>query len=219
MEELYNGEQLENQTQSKENALTQTEEKEVAQGIGETGSLISKFKNFSELEKAYVNLEKEFTKKCQALKDLKAHVSDNAEEKPSAPQYMQEGWVEKVQAFFEQNPQAKQFANDISQLIASDKVLASSENSLELAYEKVKANNYKTNDELLNDPNFMETYIFNNPVVKEKIIGDYLSQVVSKKSVPLMSNFSGGNVMVTPKTKPTSLKEAGDYMVALMNNK
>ena len=71
----------------------------------------------------------------------------------------------------------------------------------------------------MNDSTFMESYIFNNPAVKEKIIGDYLSQVVSKKSVPLMSNFSGGNVMVTPKSKPTSIKEAGDYMVALMNNK
>lgn len=216
MEEIINEEQLSNQSESKETALKQ---ENLAQEIGENGSSITKFKNFSELEKAYVNLEKEFTKKCQALKDLKQRVGDNAEEKPSAPQYMQEGWVDKVQNFFEQNPTAKQFANEISKVISSDKVLASSENSLELAYEKVKASKFKTNDELVNDQNFVDGYILTNPAIKEKIIGDYLSKIVSNKGVPLMSNYGGGNVMVTPKNKPSSIKEAGDYMVALLNNK
>lgn len=216
MEEKIIEEQLENSTQGKDNALTH--EENVALDVESTGSSLTKFKNFGELEKAYVNLEKEFTKKCQALKDLKVRVGDNAEQN-SAPQYMQNGWAEKIQTFFEQNPQAKQFANEISQVLYSDKVLACSENSLEKAYEKVKANNYKTNDELAQDTTFLENYVFNNPIVKQKIIGDYLSQIISKKSVPLMSNFGGGNVMFTPKTKPTSIKEAGDYMVALMNNK
>lgn len=216
MEEIIKEEQPLNQTESKENALTQ--EENMAQQIDDNGSSVTKFKNFGELEKAYVNLEREFTKKCQALKDLKNRVSDNAEP-VSAPQYTQEGWVGKVQDFFELNPNAKQFASEISQVLSSDKVLASSENSLEKAYEKVKANHYKTNDELANDSNFIEQYVLTNPVVREKIIGDYLSQVVSNKGVPLMSNFGGGNVMFTPKSKPSSIKEAGDYMVALLNNK
>lgn len=216
MEEIIKEEQPLNQIESKEIALTQ--EQKMAQQIGDNGSSVTKFKNFSELEKAYVNLEREFTKKCQALKDLKERANDNAEN-ISAPQYTQDGWVEKVQDFFEVNPNAKQFATEISQVLSSDKVLASSENSLEKAYEKVKANHFRTNDELAGDSDFIEKYVLTNPVVREKIIGDYLSKVVSNKGVPLMGNFGGGNVVFTPKSKPSSIKEAGDYMVALLNNK
>ena len=64
MEETKNGEQLENITESKNGATMQKEE--VAQNVEESGSL-SKFKNFSELEKEYkkivLTLDKFFNNK------------------------------------------------------------------------------------------------------------------------------------------------------------
>ena len=38
----------------------------------EQEKILSKFNSLAELEKAYVNLESEFTKRCKALKDLQA---------------------------------------------------------------------------------------------------------------------------------------------------
>ena len=216
MEEIINGEQPKtNFTESENGAIMQ--ENDMAQQKSENGSPLEKFKNFSELEKAYVSLEKEFTKKCQALKELKEQC-DNVE-KTSTPQYLQQGWNEKVKDFFGSNPQAKQFADEISTILASDKVLASSENSLEKAFEKVKANNFKTKDEMINDDNFVNNYVLTNGKIREKIINDYLSQVMANKVAPLISNGSGANVMVTPKSKPSTLKEAGSYMLAMMNLK
>lgn len=216
MEEIINGEQPKvNITESENGAIMQNEE--MAQQKCENGSPLDKFKNFSELEKAYVSLEKEFTKKCQALKELKEQC-DNVE-KPSTPQYLQEGWTEKVKDFFAVTPQAKQFAEEISSVLSSDKVLASSENSLERAYEKVKANNFRTKDEMIKDDSFISNYVLTNGEIREKIINDYLSQVMANKVAPLISNGSGANVMVTPKSKPSSLKEAGNYMLAMMNLK
>lgn len=216
MEEIKNGEQpKDNFTESENGAIMQKEE--LAQQKSENGSPLSKFKNFSELEKAYVSLEKEFTKKCQALKELKEHC-DNVETS-STPQYLQEGWIEKVKTFFSTTPQAKQFADEISTVLLGDKVLASSENSLEKAYEKVKANNFKSQDEIIKDDGFISNYVLTNDKIREKIINDYLSQVMANKVAPLISNSSGANVMVTPKSKPSSLKEAGNYMLAMMNLK
>lgn len=224
MENTYNEEQLETLSEAKIDACEHNDQQKVelvengAEILEETGSSINKFKSYQELEKAYVNLEKEFTKKCQALKEMKEQVSDNAT-KQVVPQYELAGWEQKVEKFFENNPNAKQFAMQISNVIKSDKVLARSENSLEKAFDVVKANNFKTREEMLQDEEFVENYILKNSSIKDKVLEEYLSNIMSSKSATLMSGFGGGNVMLTPKKKPTSLKEAGDYMVALINNK
>ena len=177
----------------------------------EQSSLLTKFKDRLELEKAYVNLEREFTKKCQELKSLKENTCDNA----SAPQE-QKNLEQKFNDFLEQNPVAKQFAEEIKNNLDKDKA---GSDSLERAFEKVKANHFKTNEEMLNDSDFVENYVLKNSSITDKIITNYLSTVASNQVTPLMSNFGGGSVMITPKSKPTSLKEAGDYVVALINNK
>ena len=217
MEETKNGEQLENITESKNGATMQKEE--VAQNVEESGSL-NKFKNFSELEKAYVNLEKEFTKKCQALNKLKA--GDNeAPTSTSGNDASPQGFAdyEKINKFFEDNPNAKQFADEISTVIKSDKVLAESPNSLDLAFEKVKANHFKTKDEMLVDEDFVENYVLKNDKIKEKILEQYLSGIMSSKTLPIMASPVGANMMITPPSKPKTIKEAGEYMMSLVNNK
>ncbi len=219
MEEIKSGEQLESVVNTDENgAIMQRDD--MVQDLQQNSSPIKKFKSLDELEKAYVNLEKEFTKKCQALNKLKEDF-DNVSSKQSleqTPEFSQAKLEQSKKEFFEKNPTAKEFADEILSAYDSDK--SSDElDPLEKAYEKVKANHFRTNQELMQDENFVENYVLNNSQVRDRIINDYLSNIMSNKTTPLMSNFSGGSVMITPKSKPSSIKEAGDYMVALFNNK
>lgn len=188
----------------------------------QTGSLLNKFKNAEELSKAYVNLEKEFTKKCQIIKDLEQKQScDNTNQNLDdlVPQYKLDNWQNLVNEFFQQNPTAKQFIDEISNVLLEDENISKSANSLEQAFNKVKLNNFRTNQQLMEDENFITNFVLTNQNVKDRIITEYLSQIVANKNVPLMESSSGGNVMVSPKQKPKNLKEAGAYMLSLITNK
>lgn len=193
--------------QPKNNEFTLSEEHEdnnLKQDVV-LGSKTSKFKTEADLLKAYESLEKEFTKKCQQLKQLenKSDVCDNA----LAPQYEQSDWQEKVNAFFEQNPNAKNFVEQISECLASDKVLACSQNSLEQAYNKVLAKNYKSAQQLINDEEFVKNYVLNNEEIKQIIINDYLAKVCKNQQTPLIMN-NGGAYTIMPNSKPKTLQEA-----------
>ena len=220
MEQILNldGEQPDlcnEQTLAEEQQQALDVKKEEVQDIAMKGSLKGKFKTVDSLERAYENLEKEFTKKCQQLKELenKKSESDNA----NAPQYTLSGWQEKVKDFFNQNPKAKQFVDEISEVLSSDKVLASKENSLELAYGRILNNKYQTAEQLINDEQFIENVIINNQQIKQRIINNYLSEITNNKTVPLMGN-GGGNIPLSKTSKPTTLKEAGLVAKALLKN-
>lgn len=211
MEQINNGEQLEILKKGEDGANKQSE-KDMAQNLSETGSL-TKFNSVSELEKAYVNLEKEFTKKCQALNKLQN--SDNDEKKNSSPQNFVD--YEKLNKFFVQNPDAKQFADEILSELESDKVDLG--NSIDRAFEKVKANHFKSNEQILNDADFVENYILNNKTIKDKILSEYLNEIVSNRPTTLMDMSGGANVMLTPVNKPKTIKEAGNYLASIIGNK
>ena len=223
MEEVLNGEQLEKETAGESDATVQKEN--MALENEKPSSPIQKFKSLESLEKAYINLEKEFTKKCQELKTLKQINSDNAEVKQNAdeqqnitaPQLDLQSWEEKVKDFFEKNPQAKTFSKQISEILSSEQSI--NEQSLEKAFEKVKLDNFKTKQEMIQDESFISEYVLNNEEIKQRIIKEYLSNIMQNKKVALISSNDGSSVMVSPKNKPKSLKEAGDYMLSIISGK
>ncbi|MBQ0017552.1 MAG: hypothetical protein KBT30_02855 [Clostridiales bacterium] len=230
MEEIKFGEQPASEILENKDDATMQKEGMVQEKIS-SGSPLNKFKSIEELGRAYVNLEKEFTKKCQALKDLEeSKGNDNAEDslkevdeqlskEDKAPEYSLDGWENKVKEFFNQNPTAKKYIDDIQGVLLSDDDVSRSENSLERAFEKVKIKNFRTKEEMMSDEDFIENFVLKDEKIKDRILTEYLSQVVSNHNVPLMTNFGGGNVVITPKKKPRSLKEAGDFMMSLMTNK
>lgn len=178
------------------------------------GSLQGKFKTVESMQNAYECLEKEFTKKCQRVKELeKAETEQNI-----TPEYTKEDWQEKVENFFQTNSKANLYASEISDVLKTDKVIAKSENSLNLAYQKVLASKFKTNEELIKDENFLNNYILQNSEVKEKVFQEYLSNLLNKKSVPLMMQNKGSNFTVVASSKPKSLKEAKKFAEALIKN-
>lgn len=212
MEEIKSeiGEQLE---EKDEQTLVQEEQIIIEQDSFDSGSPQNKFKTVESLKKAYEDLEKAFTKKCQLVKEL-----ENKKEldKAVAPNPNTKDWTDRVCEFFSNCPKAKDFIDEISEVLSCDKVLAQSQNSLELAYAKVLDNKYKPADEIIKDDNFINQVVLKDKNIREKIIEDYLSEISNKKTVPLMSRQ--GESLLTPNSKPKNLEDAGRVAKALFKN-
>lgn len=188
------------------------------------GSL-NKFKDVKSLEEAYVNLQSEFTRKCQKLSVLEKENSKIVEENNSLkskqnnlePYYEKPEWNEIVKNFLKENSSAQNYASDIMKVLIEDKVLASMPNSLELAFNKVKASKYKSEKELITDRNFINEYVLNNEEIKKEIISNYLNSIKKNKSPQLINTSKTGSVGVTPQKKPTTLTEANELARKLFN--
>ena len=170
--------------------------------IDETkGSTLGKFKDEKSLLEAYNNLQSEFTKKCQALSKLQN------EDNRKLPLFMEEDWDNRVKSFLENNPQAKEFSDCISKKILSDREIAMSENPLQLAWESVMKENFKSPKKLMEDPEFIEEYVLKNTEIKKKIIDEYFKGLNVSTSPIVMTGVGGGSVL-TPPNRPKTLKDA-----------
>lgn len=178
-------------------------ESNVVGSADNTVGSLNKFKDVKSLEEAYVNLQSEFTRKCQRLSELE---KDNS--KSLDPFYESAEWKQSVSSFLERNPNAQKFAGEIMDVLTSDKVLASAKNSLDLAYDRVVASKYKSEEELLLDDNFVNNYVLNNEKIKKTIINNYLDEIKKNKSPQLINSTKTGSLGVTPTKKPSSLSEA-----------
>ena len=209
-EEILNEEQPENTCSvsvaaaSKENGNNESIE----------GSLYGKFKDAGSLYSSYVELEKEFTKKSQLLSELQKSINDNAEK---VPFYKTEDWQSEVDKYMKDKPYADAFAKEVAKTLMQDENLAKEANCLDLAYNKVLANHYKSVEEIAKDNNFLNNYIFNNEEVKSKILNEYLSGLKHNTTPPLVLNTKGESVGLISPTKPKNLSEARKLVEQLFN--
>lgn len=175
------------------------------------GSPLGKFKNVESLLEAYNNLHSEFTKKCQAFNELKKQLScDNVDK---TPQFAKENWQNKVDEFLKLHPSAKNHSKLIADMLSSDKELASSEYSLEVAYARVLEDENKKLTSCMSD----ENYILNSitPNIKDKIVREYLKEV--NKNMPFLINSKGGTNVITSYKKPTNMLEAKEMATKIFN--
>ena len=192
-------------------------------------STFGKFKDATSLLNAYENLEKEFTRKSQKLSALlkeetqskqieKNNLSQNESVQPPNEIYKQKNWQTNVSAFFNEIPEAKQYAKEISKILMSDKNLARSQDCLKFAYLKaLSENNVKPANSLDNPEYFNE--IINNKKVREKIINEYISSVHFNKNNLHVISGEPNSISLTQKAeKPKSLKEASQILHKLLNS-
>lgn len=184
----------------------------------DNGSPISKFKSVEALSEAYKNLEKEFTQKCQKIKELTDKLANLENAEPLAPEYMQDGWSKKVKDFFASNPMAKNFVAEISDVLSSDDEIAKGKNSLENALTKVLANKFVPQEKLASDEEFLQKYIYSNDVISKKIVENYLQTLQQKKAMPLISGAGGAGTFSSPVKKPKTIKDAGKMVEAYLKN-
>ena len=167
---------------------------------------IGKFKNPQELLRAYGELEKEFTRRSQRLKELESGKKSLMSE---------EAWKGAVDKFFKEIPSAKAFAKDIANEIMKNPSLREDENCLNVALMRVLTDKFRTPEQLMADGQFLNDYVFSSERVRDAIIANYLDGV--RQGVPPYTLHGGGMQCVAPKVKPKTIEEAGSMF--LKNNK
>ena len=174
---------------------TQTEVDNLGALTPEGSKKFGKFENADDLFSAYKNLEAEFTKKSQKLAELeKQKNADNT------------GWFKTVHEFYENNPKAKGFEKEISEIILSDKQIACAKSPLDEAWQLIKSEKFRTEDELASDNEFLNKYVLNNPFVQESVLKTYLETI--EKAPALISSSKGKQINIAIKEKPRNLEEA-----------
>lgn len=168
-----------------------------------SGSL-GKFKDTESLLTAYNNLQAEFTRKCQRLKEVEKEIQENSTSNQSL--FEKEDWQKEVVSFLNNNIEAKPYSKEISEILMNDKELAKKSNALDIAWAKVIQKNYKKPDEVLNS-DFIDDYLSNNSEIKNKLLAEALKNVKTSASPKVMGSSSGSITM--PSTiVPKTMKEA-----------
>lgn len=157
-----------------------------------------KFKNPQELLKAYNELEKEFTRRSQKLKEYES----------SSQAYKSEAeWKVAVDKFFKRTPSAKAYAREIAKVIVNEPELRQDRACLDIAFNKVLLDSYRSPAELMEDGQFLDKYVYGSEKIRNKVIADYLSSIAEGK--PPRTIGSDGMQCVAPSLRPRTIEEAG----------
>lgn len=158
-----------------------------------------KFKNPEELLKAYGELEKEFTRRSQKLKEL-----ESAREEAFKSE---EDWRAAVDKFFEETPSAKAFSKDIANEIIAHPELKKDKNCLSVALTRTLVSKFRTPEQLLSDGQFLNEYVLKSQVVKDAVVAEYLRGV--RDGEPPLVLGGGGKQFATSAKSPKTIEEAG----------
>mgnify|MGYP006886388765 CR=1 FL=1 len=168
---------------------------------------LGKFKNPQELLRAYGELEKEFTRKSQRLKELESVASENCE-------FSEEKWKEAADKFFEKTPTAKPFVREIASKIMEEPSLKNDNNCFNVALTKVLLDKFRTPEQLMQDGQFLNDYVLSSDKVKSAVIEEYLRTI--RAGQPPKTLADDGLACVSLARKPKTVEEAG--IMFLKNN-
>lgn len=180
-----------------------------------SGSLMDKFKTVEALQTAYKNLEKEFTQKCQKVKELTEQIStfDNAK----APKEEKFDFEQDFNNLIQSQPQVQKYVDEISTALKEQDV-ASTNNPYLTAVTKVLSSKIVPYETLVSDPEFLNNFVYNNEQINKNIVDKYLQDVVTKKAMPLIGDFGGTGTVSSPVSKPKTINEAGKVAEAYFKN-
>ena len=182
--------------------VAQSDAQEDVKQNDQNEGMYGKFKNPEELLKAYTELEREFTRRSQRLKEL---------EKGTRPYESEEEWKDAADKFFEKTPSAKAFAKEMACEIAADPTLKQGRDCFEKALVRVMAKTYRTPEQLMADGQFLKEYVLGSEEVKRAVIEGYLKGIAGTQ--PPMTLPSGGQSAAAPARRPRTVKEAGDMLL------
>lgn len=178
------------------------------------GSPFGKFKDAESLKNAYENLEKEFTRKSQLLSSLQ---KQNEQETSAMSFFEKNNWNEYVAEFLKENPRAKEYARELSNIVLQDKDIENSNNPLQKAWLKFLENELENNKNYLdNENNFNK--VLTNTKVRDAVIKDYLKHINNRDDTPfIFSKSDGGNAVNIKINTPTTLEEAKEMAKKIFN--
>ena len=156
---------------------------------------MDKFNDYDKLLTSYNNLEKEFTKKCQELSDIKKQ-SGTSQEEPPQQQTLEE--------FLAQFPDAESFKEEISQAINNPQYQQETD-AYARSYFDLLRKNYVSKETLAQDDSFLQQYVLGNKDVVAKLL-QKVEPTVSP--VPTVISGNAGSMSVTLPTRPKTIAEA-----------
>ena len=156
---------------------------------------MDKFNDYDKLLDSYSNLEKEFTKKCQELSDIKKQSGTSSAEPPQQQTF---------EEFLTQFPEAETFKDQLGQAINNPQY-SQSVDAYTRCYFDLLRQNYVSKESLAQDDNFLQQYVLSNKDVVAKLL-----QKVEPTVMPTPTVISGnaGAMSVTLPTRPKTIAEA-----------
>ena len=165
-----------------------------------------KFRDPDALYGAYLELEKEFTRKSQRLAEAERALSELRAEQP-APEEGEEKLKRETEEFFSALPAACAHAADIANCLKEHPELMSEPDCLYKAFARYAAGALRTPEQLMADGQFLKDHVLTSTAVKAAVIGEYLGEL--RKGAPPAVLGSGGLSCVLPPRTPASIEEAG----------
>ena len=166
------------------------------------GSMLGKFKDAKSLLDAYTGLEAEFTRKCQKLSEVQKEY-DTLSKKAALESY------ESVDDFVSRNADMDKYKKEITEILTNDEV-SNLPNKYQVAYLIAKQTESESAKKL-NDPEFLDKEIKENPKIREKIIFDYLSNLNKSQPAPNVMTGNSASVFFSPQASvPKTIREAGE---------
>ena len=149
-------------------------------------------------------------------KNLQQATKDEVAEKVEhTPKFKGQDWKRRVSDFLETNPDAKQDAKLIANILLENKELASIDGCLDIAYKMVKANKAKEPASLATSEEFLKEYIVDNPRAKELIINNYINSLNDFSASPKLISGQATTLNALAKNKVGSLEKAKELTLKL----
>ncbi len=218
-----------------------------ADGDKDRPAFCNKFATADELERAYDNLQREFTKKCQQNSELTRALAEARElpavaakedgepeeerpegrdketptalngSDPTTPRYELPDWEDRVNGFMRDYPSAERYFSEIAKELASDQSLATRDDCLERAYFNVLRKADRPLKEIAADDDFLEKYVYGSEKVKDRIIEEFLLKHNDVAAPRTIA--ASGRTHVTPPSRPKSIREAGGIVKNMLEHR
>ena len=176
-------------------------------------------KNIKNSDEIDINDEKTQEDSVKEASDKVANTPDDSAkivDKVNAPTYDKfdnTEWQERVQQFFLDNQDARQYAIEIGRIIMQDEMVRNSTDPLDKAWIQVLKNNAKSH---ISDSE-LEQYALQNDSIKKKIIEQYLEELQHKKSAPkVISERIGTQVSAGKTPRAYSMAEAKELATKIL---
>ncbi|MBR2974959.1 MAG: hypothetical protein IKC47_04360 [Clostridia bacterium] len=165
---------------------------------------MDKFNDYDKLLESYNNLEKEFTKKCQQLSQLKNTSGTSLDEPPQA---------QTLQDFLATFPEAQAYKEQLSQAVNNPQYSQSTDAYTRCYFDMLRQN-YVSKEALAQDEDFLQQYVLSNNDVVSKLLQKVSPSVAS---TPTVISGNAGAMSVALPTRPKTIAEASKLAQQFFN--
>lgn len=169
-------------------------------------SIYGKFKDAQTLLEAYNSLQAEFTRKSQKLSEIQKELNDNALFSKS----------DSIDEILKDSTDLEKYKKEVTEILDNDKDLSNLPNRNHVAFKIIKEAERRTAN-TLNNQDYIDKYIENNEILKQKILSKYLSSLNETSSAPKVISGNSSNIYFSPSLNmPKTLKDAGDILTKML---